>query len=337
MRALRSVNPAHLSSRTTSQPISRPPPSFTFSGVGNALGLNGVRSLTLTPRHSTHQLRTTVSYMAQSETSVVNPTYAEIIVVRHGETEWNVDGRIQGHLDVKLNDAGRQQATAVADRLSREPKISVVYSSDLKRALETAQIIASTCGGLEIITERDLRERHLGDLQGLVLSDAAKLSPEAYKAFLNHRADHEIPIRQLETFLILFLQGEDISKLSTLLRSAASSWSLFHRYVPKYYWALGGGESLNQLYERCTSSLERIGRKHEGERVVVVTHGGVIRTLYKRACPNVRSGGKILNTSVSIFHLSDGNTWTIKSRGDVSHLNGTGFLESGFGGDKTSG
>lgn len=69
----------------------------------------------------------------------------------------------------------------------------------------------------------------------------------------------------------------------------------------------------------------------------MVTHGGVIRTLYKRACPNVRSGGKILNTSVSIFHLSDGNTWTIKSRGDVSHLNGTGFLESGFGGDKTSG
>ncbi|KAF5451344.1 hypothetical protein F2P56_026457 [Juglans regia] len=230
--------------------------------------------------------------MSDVDSSVLNPIYAEIVVVRHGETEWNADGRIQGHLDVELNDSGRQQASAVADRLSREGKISVVYSSDLKRALETAQIIATCCGGLEVIKEPDLRERHLGDLQGLVLREAAKLSPEAYRAFLNHKTDQEIP---------------------------------------------GGGESLDQLYERCTSSLERIGRKHKGERVVVVTHGGVVRSLYKRACPNGRSRGKVLNTSVNILHLSDGDEWTIKSWGDVSHLNQTGFLESGFGGDKTSG
>lgn len=74
-----------------------------------------------------------------------------------------------------------------------------------------------------------------------------------------------------------------------------------------------------------------------GERVVVVTHGGVIRTFYKRACPNGRAGGKVLNTSINIFHLSDGDEWTIKSWGDVSHLNRTGVLESGFGGDRTSG
>ncbi|KAF6172415.1 hypothetical protein GIB67_025920 [Kingdonia uniflora] len=85
-------------------------------------------------------------------------SYAEIIVVRHGETAWNADGKIQvlsaafdfkGHLDVELNEAGRQQATAVAHRLSKEPKISAIYSSDLKRALETAQIIADSCGILE--------------------------------------------------------------------------------------------------------------------------------------------------------------------------------------------
>ncbi|KAG2719860.1 hypothetical protein I3760_02G010800 [Carya illinoinensis] len=230
--------------------------------------------------------------MSDVDSSVLNPTYAEIVVVRHGETEWNADGRIQGHLDVELNDSGRQQASAVADRLSREGKISVVYSSDLKRALETAQIIASCCGELEVIKEPNLRERHLGDLQGLVLREAAKLSPEAYQALSNHKTDQEIP---------------------------------------------GGGESLDQLYGRCTSSLERIGRKHKGERVVVVTHGGVVRSLYKRACPNGRSRGKVLNTSVNILHLSDGDEWTIKSWGDVSHLNQTGFLESGFGGDKTSG
>ncbi|KAK6926978.1 Histidine phosphatase superfamily, clade-1, partial [Dillenia turbinata] len=68
-------------------------------------------------------------------------SYAEIVVFRHGETEWNVDGRIQGQLDVELNDVGRQQAAAVAARLSKEPKVSVVYSSDLKRALQSAQTI----------------------------------------------------------------------------------------------------------------------------------------------------------------------------------------------------
>ncbi|CAK9159811.1 unnamed protein product, partial [Ilex paraguariensis] len=110
-----------------------------------------------------HLLRDSRSSMADSHSSVVlqslhdgdgnldsvKPQYAEIIVVRHGETEWNADNRIQGHIDIDLNEVGRQQAVAVADQLSREPKISAVYSSDLKRAFETAEVIASCCGGLE--------------------------------------------------------------------------------------------------------------------------------------------------------------------------------------------
>lgn len=70
--------------------------------------------------------------------------------------------------------------------------------------------------------------------------------------------------------------------------------------------------------------------------MVVVTHGGTMRALYKRASPNGRPG-KVLNTSVNIFHLSDGDQWMIKNWGDVSHLDKTGFLQSGFGGDKHSG
>ncbi|KAK8685878.1 hypothetical protein V6N13_124910 [Hibiscus sabdariffa] len=229
--------------------------------------------------------------MLDSNSSCMDGSYADIVVVRHGETEWNADGRIQGHLDVELNEAGKQQAVLVADRLSKEPKISAVYSSDLKRALVTAETIAARCGGLEVITDPDLRERNLGDLQGIVFREASKLSPKAHKAFLSCRTDQDIP---------------------------------------------GGGESLDRLFQRCTSSLQRIGKKHKGERVVVVSHGGVIRSLYQRACPNGKSGGKVLNTSVNIFHLSD-EEWTIKSWGDVSHLQQTGYLKSGFGGDKTSG
>ncbi|OAY33799.1 phosphoglycerate mutase-like protein 4 isoform X2 [Manihot esculenta] len=230
--------------------------------------------------------------VSESNPRSVDRPYTEIVVVRHGETEWNADGRIQGHLDVDLNEVGRQQASKVADRLSRESKISAVYSSDLKRACETAKTIAACCGGVEVIRDADLRERNLGDLQGLVLHEAAKVSPAAYQAFLSHRTNQDIP---------------------------------------------GGGESLDQLYRRSTSALQRIARKHRGERVVVVTHGGVIRALYRRACPNNKPTAKVLNTSINIFHLFDGDKWTVQIWGDVSHLDQTEYLASGFGGDRTSG
>lgn len=68
----------------------------------------------------------------------------------------------------------------------------------------------------------------------------------------------------------------------------------------------------------------------------MVTHGGTIRALCKRADPH-RRGGKVLNTSVNVFHLSDGDKWKIKTWGDVSHLDQTDYLQSGFGGDKNSG
>ncbi|KAL2522783.1 Phosphoglycerate mutase-like protein 4 [Forsythia ovata] len=226
------------------------------------------------------------------EIKAVAPNYTEIIIIRHGETEWNADHRIQGHLDVDLNDVGRQQAAAVAERLAREPKISAVYSSDLKRAFNTAEIIAKRCDVLEVVKDPDLRERHLGDLQGLVFHEASKINPEAHKAFISHRRDQEIP---------------------------------------------GGGESRDQLHERCTSSLQRIAKKHIGERVVVVSHGGTIRALHRRASSHGQSVGKVTNTSVNVFHLSAEDEWSIKSWGDVSHLEQTGFLESGFGGDRTSG
>lgn len=222
----------------------------------------------------------------------VPPGFAEIVVVRHGETSWNASKIIQGHLDSELNELGRKQATAVACRLSKEPSFAAIYASDLKRAYETAREIATTCNLPEVITDPALRERHIGDLQGLTLRDAAKLKPVAYKIFMSHNRDQEIP---------------------------------------------GGGESHNQLYERCTSSLEKIARKHIGQRAIAVTHGGVIRELYRKACPTGSPNGRIQNTAVYVFHISEtGNKWIIKKSGDVSHLQDIGVLEDSFGGDRTS-
>ena len=91
-----------------------------------------------------------------------------ILAIRHGETPWNVDTRIQGQLDIGLNDTGKWQAQRVGHALREEP-IAAIYSSDLARAFETAQAIAHSharAAQLGVVGHTGLRERHFGHLQG---------------------------------------------------------------------------------------------------------------------------------------------------------------------------
>ena len=92
-----------------------------------------------------------------------------LILVRHGETDWNRTGRCQGVEAIALNDHGNQQVRELASSLKNE-KISAVYSSDLKRALETAREIASH-HKLTVNIEKDLREMDQGELEGLKFSE----------------------------------------------------------------------------------------------------------------------------------------------------------------------
>lgn len=90
-----------------------------------------------------------------------------LFIIRHGETDWNIIGKIQGHIDIPLNDTGIKQAQLVASCLQKKNvSPAALYSSDLQRAQQTAQPI-SKLFSLNIITTPDLRERHLGALQGL--------------------------------------------------------------------------------------------------------------------------------------------------------------------------
>ena len=101
-----------------------------------------------------------------------------IIAVRHGETDWNAGGRIQGLTDIPLNDKGRWQAQRAAQQLadSREP-ISAIYSSDLARAHETASTIAQAYG-IPVQTDTRLRERSFGDFEGSTFTELEQAYPD---------------------------------------------------------------------------------------------------------------------------------------------------------------
>ncbi len=198
----------------------------------------------------------------------------QLIIVRHGQTEWNIRGIRQGHLDSRLTERGMVQAKALGARLSRE-KFTALYSSDLGRAVDTAREIASLTGH-EILTDGRLRERHLGIFQGLNGDEIAAKYPEERR----------------------------------LMRSQG----------PGY--AIPGGESMVQQVERNISCLSELAAKHQGEQVVVVTHGGVVSGFFRYTLEISLEAPRrfeFVNAGVNVFAHDDG-TWMLLTWGDVSHL-----------------
>ena len=94
----------------------------------------------------------------------------ELTIFRHGETDWNAEHRFQGHMDIPLNNKGREQAIALGNLLC-ERRIEAILSSDLSRAMETAERVAQICGGIPVVTTTLLREAFLGDAQGKTLAE----------------------------------------------------------------------------------------------------------------------------------------------------------------------
>lgn len=103
----------------------------------------------------------------------------EFVLIRHGETDWNLQGRLQGRTDVPLNDIGREQALQVVDDL-RDTGWDVVLASPLQRAWQTAVIITSALGMDKslIITNPDLRERSYGAVEGLTVAERDARYPD---------------------------------------------------------------------------------------------------------------------------------------------------------------
>ena len=105
-----------------------------------------------------------------------------LLIVRHGETEWNAEGRIQGHTDIGLSENGAQQARSLGQRLA-DRQIDVAYSSDLKRTSETARLALGDRNVVLNETPR-LREYHKGIFEGMTLTEIQTQFPDEYPKYL---------------------------------------------------------------------------------------------------------------------------------------------------------
>ena len=198
----------------------------------------------------------------------------QVIIVRHGQTQWNIRKIRQGHFDSELTEKGIAQARALGQRLARESFIAL-YSSDLGRAVQTAHMITAVTGH-EIVTDNRLRERHLGIFQGLSGDEIKERHPEEYRLHRTLGPDYVIP----------------------------------------------GGESVRQQVTRNVSCLDEIALKHNGEKVVVVTHGGVVSGLFRHVLNIPLEAPRrfeFVNAGLNVFAYEDGH-WMLRTWGDVSHL-----------------
>lgn len=171
-----------------------------------------------------------------------------LYLVRHGETDWNFQRRIQGSTDIPLNDTGRRQATAAGKLLARRDW-DLVVASPLSRAFETASIIADEVGLPVPTTLAAIVERHYGDAEGMTDADLAVSFPE----------DAPVP----------------------------------------------GREAREAVAARVIPALLELAEQRPGESIIVVSHGGVIRSVLNAIEPFAKHGS-IRNGSIHSFLHADG-------------------------------
>jgi probable phosphoglycerate mutase len=197
-----------------------------------------------------------------------------LLLVRHGETDWNATGRIQGHSDTPLNVLGLTQARRAARRLTSEP-VRALYSSDLARAHGTATVIGHALR-LPVITSLQLRERSYGVWEGLTAAEIQARYPEQFIAWRARSADFAPP----------------------------------------------QGESGSQFLTRALAELQAIARRHVGELVVVVTHGGFCYVVINHILGSVHGDRREFSFGNASIHLLEvtGDRWSVPWMNEIAHL-----------------
>ena len=197
----------------------------------------------------------------------------EIILIRHGETEWNSQKRMQGHSNSDLSEVGRGQIQALGE-LMKNVSFDHIYSSDSLRTSQTAEAITQYSGHTMQFDQR-IREKNLGVFEGLTSTEAKERHPEIYRLFKTAGANYVID----------------------------------------------EGESTQQLLERALEFIEEIRLRHPQERVVMVTHGGVVRVLMKHALGlSIDAPTRFIIKNTGIFGLIWNENWLVTQMGGVYHL-----------------
>ena len=173
-----------------------------------------------------------------------------ICFIRHGETTWNAERRMQGHIDIPLNTTGMGQAKRLANALTQTKySFDAIYSSDLERALHTANAVANALS-LAVQTTPQLRERNVGQLQGLLLSEAPVLLPEIWQSHIARELDHDLG------------GGESIRAFHQRMQGVLELFLRQHR--GQSILAVSHGGSLDMIYRIVTQQAL------DAERVAVV-------------------------------------------------------------------
>lgn len=220
-----------------------------------------------------------------------------LIVVRHAESRYNLEGRIQGHMDSELTPKGRRQAARLARRIFRHFKVNKIYSSDLGRAFTTTEAItrhirqnsgrirphgssahyAVRRTRLPIVRDPLLREIHLGDWEGMTPEAVDRLYENGYKRWL---------------------------KKPSICR------------IPKC-------EPISRFRRRIVRRVEAIARANRGKTVLIVTHGGAITSLLAdwlgADFDHLLLNLQVDNTSLTIARLG-GRRVRLMTINDASHL-----------------
>lgn len=207
----------------------------------------------------------------------------EFLIVRHGETPWNVERRIQGWRDIDLNDTGRQQAARLAKRLSHPDNdhapLHAIYSSDLSRARATAQAVADRLN-LPLGLIEGVRERNFGVLEGVPFDQMHEHQPEVAKIWQSRDPDGLIP------------NGETLRQFHARVTDALQTLASKHQQQRVLVVTHGG--AMDILWRVATGEPIHTPRK------VVMLNASINR--------------------IRIAKDSTGFQWSLLDWGDISHL-----------------
>ena len=209
----------------------------------------------------------------------------DILLIRHGETAWNRMRRMQGHIDIGLNDEGQRQARSLARALQSE-RPAAIYASDLQRARNTAQAVADT-HQLPVHIDIALRERCYGAFEGLMYDEISLQHPEAFALWQSRDPQARFPAGEREA------------------------------------------ETLEEFHQRSVDVITRIAQQHPDQRIVIVTHGGVLDCLYRAAHDLSITSPRdfaILNAAINRLRW-DGHQFRVQQWADATHLEADGLDE----------